>query len=396
MWSRRTAERHVARVLDLAEEALPLLGTVDDDTRPGDELNRRVKFLMETALLLQAVHRSTALPPALRRRALDLGRAVAPFARHARLSAVILLKPSVAAEYAVAHGCLTSLGLADPGFHDAVTGSLAEPVARCFQRLPWKELELAWAEDALGITGGASEPASALPLTFLARGLDVLGSSRAELYHLTHEVIYASDFGHRRFVGPRPLPELLRDVDGAIARTLDDDDFDLCAELLLVAPFLGGGWSTTAGFALTALLDVVDRFGVLPSMTFHPDGQADTSAAERRLFFLRESYHTQYVLAFLMLATLLPGRAPHGPAAEPVDRPELVERLGGTPALWESTSAVPGEDARVDVALLRAYARRDFALVATLLTEHGHRRTRVVEQVAAALVRLGGFARRAG
>ena len=245
----------------------------------------------------------------------------------------------------------------------------------------------------LHVTDPASEPSAALPLTFLARGLDILGSSRAEIYHLTHEAIYASDFGTRPMPVPRPLDEVLRDADGAITRTIDDDDFDLCAELLLVAPYAGAPWSGAATFALTVVMEVVERLGVLPSMTFDPASSPDTTAVDRRLYFLEESYHTQYVLGFLMLATLLPGAQPPEPTrGASYDDVVLPARLAGTPALWESGSVVPPREVLVDLALLRAYARRDFGQVGTLLSEHAEQDTRVTQQVTDALVRLSTFA----
>ena len=285
------------------------------------------------------------------------------------------------------------MGLPDERFQRSVEVALAAPVARSFQRLPWKELELAWAESVLDVADPASRAEAARPLTFLSRGLDLLGSSRKEMYHLTHEVIYASDFGLRRFEPPRPLAEVLRDVDGAIVRTLDDDDFDLCAELLLVAPYAGAPWSPTALFALTAVMDVVERFGALPSMTFHPTSSTATTAAERRLYFLEESYHTQYVLGFLMLATLLPGTTPPVPPPGPPPVATLPARLSQSRAFWETTSAVPPCDVLVDVAVLRAYAQRDFGLLGAVLDAQPGPASRVVEQAADTLVRLSSYSR---
>jgi hypothetical protein len=395
MWSPPVAQLHVATVLNLAEEALPLLGAIDDSTPPGEELNRRVKFLMETALLLQAVYRSEWLPHALRSHALEIGRMAAGSARHDRLAGAMLMRPSIATEYAVAHGCLAMMGWTDPAFQAVVDTALAAPVASSFQRLPWKELELRWAESMLGVQRPANHASVALPLTFLSRRLDILEASRAEMYHLTHEVIYATDFG---FLPPntvRPLSDVMRDIDGAIARTLDADDFDLCAELILATPFTATPWSPTTTAALTVLMEVVNEFGALPSMTYAPTITAQQSAADRRVYFLRESYHTQYVLAFLMLGTLIPGRNPLdlpapgiGPAAAVMPR-----RVDDRQAMWERTSlaetaTATAPDLFVDMALLRAYQARDYRTVGELLTNAATGGTRITEQTQDALVRL--------
>lgn len=391
MWSPSTAEAYVVAALDLAEEALPLLGVIDADTAFGDALNRRVKFLMETGLLLQAVHRTPRLSEATRGRARAIGSLLAPYARHDKLRAALVLRPSVAAEYAVAHGCLTAIGLPDDSFQRAVAHALAADEAASFQRLPWKELELAWAEDLLGAPR-SSNVAAALPLTFLSRGLDLLGASRMEMYHFTHELIYLTDFGHRRQQPPRPAAVLEQEASSAVARTLDDDDFDLCAELLLTWPYLQLPWNGVASYALASLLRVAGELGVLPSMTFDATtaaGQADDAA--RRAYFLKESYHGQYVWAFLMLATLLPGASPSWGAGRPSRRvPALPMARQGHPALWTVLRPATGDAAVLsfDVALTRAYAARDFALLGRLLATDDRPQTRLAEQVEDTLVRV--------
>lgn len=391
MWSPSTAEAYVAAALDLAEEALPLLGVIDTDTPFGDALNRRVKFLMETGLLLQAAHRTPRLSKATRGRARTIGTLLAPYARHDKLRAALVLRPSVAAEYAVAHGCLSAIGLPDESFQRAVTRALAADEAASFQRLPWKELELSWAEDLLGAPRSSNVEA-ALPLTFLSRGLDLLGASRMEMYHFTHELIYLTDFGHRSQPPPRPAAVIEQEASSAVARTLDDDDFDLCAELLLTWPYLQLPWNGVASYALASLLRVAAELGVLPSMTFDAStaaGHADDTA--RRAYFLKESYHGQYVWAFLMMATLLPGAEPtYGGSGQAARVPALPIARPGHPPLWMVLRPGTGDAGALsfDIALTRAYAVRDFALMSRLLATDDRPRTRLAEQVEDALVRV--------
>src|SRR5699024_3835411 len=97
--------------------------------------------------------------------------------------------------------------------------------------------------------------------------------------------IYASSFGAARPVLARPEGDLMADLEAMTARCLDEDDYDLGAEVLLSWPFLRADWTPTETFALQVLAEVTDSFGILPSMTLQSDACAELDPAEQGAYY---------------------------------------------------------------------------------------------------------------
>ena len=155
--------------------------------------------------------------------------------------------------------------------------------------------------------------------SMLGRPMDALGSSRFDIYAFTHAVMYASDLGGRRIALPRPSAAIAADADTALAFSLNSNDFDLAAEVLMTWPMLGLDWSPTATFAFRLLASAEDDLGFLPGTKFDfARYRATLKGDERSRYALMTSYHTAYVMGFLCAAALRHGRAP--PAEVPPAR----------------------------------------------------------------------------
>lgn len=308
-WTPGLAERQVTEVLAVASAALAALAPA-----PGtDPSLEDTKFGMETALLLNLVDRCLGLPEASRTTGRHIGEALRRLARSERVMRRALVTPALAVELAAAHACLTSIGLPDPGFDRRIRAVIHEAGARDYERLPWKELEQSWIRMMLGAPP-VPYARSAAQLTLFARGVDVISASREELYCFTHAVIYATRFGEHLPPLPRSAAAIAADAEAALVRCMTERDYDLAAELLLTWPYLHLAWSGVALAALGEMIAVVDECGMLPSATFDGDEWARRPPGGHDRYFLRESYHTEYVWGFLMLATLQPWGAPAGRA----------------------------------------------------------------------------------
>lgn len=296
------------KVLDFAERAIPVLAILPDEAC-GHGRFRREKFISETALLLYAAHAASQQSDRITKKVRRIALHLEQFARSQSILTMMRIRPTAASELAVAHACLTKLGLPDSAFHERVSSVLLSPMQVLTEKLPWKELEKKWFADISGIAVSV-DTASIMSHLIINKGLNALSARREETYAFTHALIYLSDFGQSMVEVTRPKEELGLDADCALARCLDDDDFDLAAETLMTWPYLRLEWSSTAKFAFEVLLTVEDAVGYLPSLSLRKDAFASQRSTEQDAYFLLEAYHTVFVMGLLCAACLTTGHYP--------------------------------------------------------------------------------------
>src|SRR5436190_15788485 len=216
---------------------------------------------------------------------------------------------------ALAHACLTDLGIDDEGFDRLTRLALASSVAGANERVPYRMLDAAWARHLLLGDDELEHPA--LALSPIGAGVDLLGATTEDGYAFTHALVYATDFGRI------PLPPRFDTVrlgaiaDGLCVKALDEDDLDLLAELLMAAAVLREPWSPIQTFSFRVLVATWDRFGFVPGPSLPPpvDGE-DRGATVRRV--LGTAYHTMFVSSLCAATiagagTLPPEVVPPGP-----------------------------------------------------------------------------------
>src|SRR5262249_41574327 len=108
---------------------------------------------------------------------------------------------------------------------------------------------------------------------------------------------------------------ILAEAEAALARCLDEGDYDLGGEVLWSWPLTGKSWSAAAAFGFRVLARVEDRAGFLPSAGTSLSRLGELQGEERKKYLLATAYHTVYVMGFLCAAALRPGAAP--PASIP-------------------------------------------------------------------------------
>lgn len=330
-WRRDELIERLAATLDHAQQAahhllLPSAWNQLDEATPSVFLNR-AKFVCETSLLLHLASHVPNPPAELSDRLDDIADLLTPFARDHDTRLWMRLRPAMAAELGVAHLCLTAYGRPDPDFHAEYCASLTQTSVGPSERVAWKDLEAEW-HRSLGAPLPELDIVAATGRTAYNQGQDVICGSREAAYAVTHGLIYASNFGADRPVLARPEADLTADLEAMTARCLDEDDYDLGAEVLFSWPFLRADWTPTATFALQVLAEVTDTFGILPSMTLQSDACAELDPAEQGAYYFRESYHTVYVWGLLMAAILRTGQpVPHSSAPSPPGREAIADRL---------------------------------------------------------------------
>jgi hypothetical protein len=131
-----------------------------------------------------------------------------------------------------------------------------------------------------------------------------LGASRDDVYAFAHSLVYLTDFGAHVDGLPRSAAHIVADAEPALARCLDDDDFDLSGEILLTWPLLRAAWSPSSAFGFQVLCRVEDEVGFLPSLSLRGDRYRELEGVARTRYTVAEAYHTVYVMGLLCAATL--------------------------------------------------------------------------------------------
>jgi hypothetical protein len=379
-WDEQDLRRRLADSLRVAARAVTLLAPAghEADTKEGLQPE---KVRSETALLLLASHPVCAEDPELGALHRQIAEALVPYARNERVAALIALEPVVALDHALVHLCLSRLGLVDERFDRLLAAARTSSAAAGRERLPHRDMEQAWMGSLDGISGERHAPRSAVPpQSILRRALNALSATADDVYAFTHAVMFATDLGARAPRLPRPGSAIAADAEAALARCLDEQDYDLGGEVLLTWPLLRRRWSPAASFGFHCLARVEDEAGFLPAPVISLDRLAALTCEARARYALAMTYHTVYVMGLVCSLALRPGGAP------PRSIPRARRHRGAAASLLEIPDADPaprhwqGVLATLDAArrdalapqllamrLRQAAGRRDLAAVQELL-----------------------------
>ncbi len=306
LWDAMDLVRRLGNALEIAERAVRLLAPsgYQDPNDPTVGVSAE-KVVSETVLLLLACTSVAAQHTDIGSRLQKIARLLIPYARNEQVIISMCLNPGLAYDYAFAHICLSCLGFLDTQF-DRILHLCAETeVLGNRERLPHRTLEQEW----LKRMWGSSNPRNrdeyrAAALSMLSRSIDPFTSSRDDIYAFTHAIMYISDLGGRTSRLPRAKGDILADAETALSICLDQQDYDLCGEILLTWPYLGAKWSATAAFAFRVLMRVEDAVGFLPAPLTRLDRYYALSDEERPRYALATVYHTAYVMGLLCAASL--------------------------------------------------------------------------------------------
>jgi len=381
----------------------------DGYTDPTDPFRavRGEKVVGETGLLLLAAS-SCASRAAVRERLEHVARLLVPYARGERVRARICLEPSLALEHALAHVCLSAIGLPDSDLDTLLSESLQAESAGGRERPPHRQLEQEWMLRVWSPSSGRRVDPGLPGRSALGRPSDVLSVQKEDGYAFTHSLMYLTDLGARRIRLPRSQSTIAAEADATSAWSLDEPDYDLCGEVLLTWPYLGLPWSASAtlGFAVLALVE--DRVGFLPTPGTSLERLKTLRGNEKSRYILTSSYHSAFVMGLLCAGALregcrppisLPGRSRHPGATAKLMR--LVGAVGAEPA-WrdhlDDLSSIEQDSAApfvLNVCLRRAALQRDLVAMRSALVigeKHGLLDAPAPRQAAELLRRSATFA----
>jgi len=318
----------------------------------------------------------------------------------------VCLEPSLALDYSQAHACLTRLGYPDTCFDTLLRQSMNSQASVGRERTPHRMLEQQWIME-IWDPSTESDP-SVVKKSALNLPMDLLDGSREDIYAFTHALMYVSD----RNIRPRRLPRqraiILAEAEAALARCLDEQDYDLGGEVLLAWPLTGKSFSPAATFGFRVLAGVEDVVGFLPSPATRMQRLNNLHGDERASYLLASTYHTAYVMGLLSAALLQAERLP--PQNIPI---HAVRRDAASPILklldadgrnthWRDELyrlSDREQDALAGlflaIALRRKTREREFAIVRELLvigSALGLTNTPIASQAAEMLQRLATFA----
>jgi len=271
----------------------------------------RGKLIAETGALLFTAA-PVALQDGIQFHVEKVARLLAPHARSAEVLVGVCLQPALALDHAAAHICLTQLGYADPAFDRLLRKSMSAMGGDYPERFPHRVLEQRWLANLFGRGDTQAAPSSVRRRvrSALDSPMNLFGATTHDLYAFTHAVMYATEFGTRSNRLPRARAQILAEAERALARCLDEQDYDLVAELLLTWPLTRARWSPGAVFGFRVLTSVQDRAGFLPTPATRLGTLKKLKGEQRKDYLLATSYHATYMMGFLAACALRPGRAP--------------------------------------------------------------------------------------
>lgn len=408
-WDRRDLTRRLCRALEIASRSVERLASkgYQDPAEPANSLPSE-KLISETAVLLVASSAVRDSEPVVAR-ADDVARKLIPHARSSHMRLGLCLRPALAWDYGLAHLCLERLGYADAEFGALLRRSLRSQPRAGRERVPHRVLEIEWMRRMKpGAVAATPQSCSAAARqSVLNCPMDLFGGTREDVYAFTHAVMYTADYNISPAPFPRPRHVLLAEAETALARALDDEDYDIAGELLLTWPLTGKTWSAAAAFGFHVLADVEDQVGFLPTPATRLDRLNALQGEARGEYLTATAYHTAYVMGLLCAAALGDERAP--PLRIPLQAvapgsAAMVKRFlddGSRRRHWQDLFdrlSIQEHDAvsglLLMIALHRRIAAHDFAAVAELLgvaVSLGSADTPAASQAAELLDRLSLF-----
>jgi hypothetical protein len=300
VWKEEDLVRRLCQVLEVANKTVKALAPsgYKNSSEPDGEV-RSEKIVSETALLLLLVADAGKRYEELGKQIDSLVKTLIPYARSEKVRVGICLNPSLARDYAFAHACLSRLGYPDSSVDVLMKQSLSS-LGLSRERLPHRALEQEWLRRVWNPDNlSFQEIPNLVQQSMIGNCMNAFTSSRDDIYAFTHAIMYFTDLGTRYPLMPRSRREIIADADAALARCLDEQDYDLAGEVLLTWTFMNYEWSPTASFGFSVLASVEDKVGFLPASITCVDHYFSLQSEERSNYFFATAYHTIYVMGLL-------------------------------------------------------------------------------------------------
>ncbi|CCK32793.1 hypothetical protein BN159_8415 [Streptomyces davaonensis JCM 4913] len=246
--------------------------------------------------------------------------------------------------YAGTYAALRLCGREDPDFHRAIEQAVSGGYAACFERIPYRQLDLLHTLELAGVDHGLPMVDAVLPHTLLCADPSAFKLADRDIYAITHTVFYATDFGLRTPKWPDGF-DLARTVgllEALLVLCRRRGNADLVAELVCSLLCLGVHDSAEADRAWTFLADTQEVDGRVDG----PDGVVHPKLGEGNLEYQKwaTGYHTTIVTALACLLARSPvlTQRPRPTVPLPADNKGLEEALYRS-VVWLSGASLSDE-----------------------------------------------------
>jgi hypothetical protein len=407
-WESADLIRRLCHALDYAKQTIEYLA-LEGFTNPDDSNNniRPEKIIGETAFLMLAASTAGAYIE-VSSRIKELACILIPYARNKKTLLNICLQPALVMDFAQAHICLSKIGYPDTEFDLLISKSVGSHAHYGHERIPHRMLEQEWIKKIGNFHSKYSNSVTkTISFTALANPIDLLNGTRDDIYAFTHALMYVSNFNISPWKLPRTRKELTGEAEAMLAKCLDEQDYDLCGEVLLSWPLTGKSWSATSNFAFHVLAHVEDKVGFLPSPSTRIETLQKLEDDNRKKYLYGTSYHTVYVMGLLSSVTLHQGKNPskrilrNNPVSGSANKIMSYLNQGDYSPHWMELYNQLNESEKdsvagflLNVALIRDVRKKAFGRVYELLKigyEFGLTDTAIARQTAELLERLEVF-----
>lgn len=409
-WDEIDISRRLCQALDTTRRAIALFaerGYTDSDV--VENSFGPDKPIAEAAMLLYAASGARRYAD-VSKRIDDFAGCLAQVARSKRIMLSMALRPWMSVELAVPHILLSRLGFREEQFDDFLQLCLDSQASKGHERPPFASLEKLWILELWNNVEPGPEWQSNLKLSALNRPIDILGGLKEDAYALTHLVIYCTNFGFSAKRLPRPKSEVLAEARSLLAKCLDEEDYDLAAETLMIWPQLGVPFCTSSAFGFWVLLQVERQAGILPSVRTKSDRLGKLEGEDKTRYAFATAYHTALVMGLLCAVSLhkertLPTRLKTSRAEKPlIDK--LCSFIDEDQGHWQPIFAALPESQRLtlaplllDIALAQKFRRRDYNAASQLLeiaVKFGIAQSPLSVQASEMIERLSAFSKATG
>lgn len=404
-WDENDIKRRLCRAFDITKRSIALFSERGyTDSEIIDNSFRPDKPIAEATMLLYAAsgvrHHSDVAEQID-----DFAQCLAPLARSKRIMLSMSLHPSVCVELAVPHILLSKLGFMEEQFDQFLHLCLNSQASRGHERLPFASLERRWILELWSGAKPGPDWQIDLKNSVINWPIDMLGGLKEDAYALTHLVIYCTDFGFHVKRLPRPRSTVLAEARSFLAKCLDEEDYDLAAEILMIWPQLGAPWCASSAFGFRVLLKVEDQVGVLPSVKTKTDRLNKLEGDDKTRYAFATAYHTALVMGLLCAVSLHKGKTPPsrltGLTFEKLLIDQLLSFIDADQGHWQPIFAALPESERLtlaplllDIALVQKFRKRNYDEANQLLeiaAKYGMDQSPLSVQASEMLHRLAAF-----
>jgi hypothetical protein len=228
---------------------------------------------------------------------------ISRLARTRATRSVVAARPSRAAAYVLAHGCLHQLGCRDDDFDTLARAALTASAAAASEA---PSLDVAWIRHLLL---GDDELERLVPGPPLIGGVDLVGASAEDAYAFTRALVHATDFGRLPLSAAVDTGRLSGVADALVLKALHEDDLDLLGLLLMAPALLRQDWSPVQWFGWRVLCDTWGHYGFVPGPELPPAVRGE-DAAETVRRVLGAVSHTTLVGGLAVATLVSTGRLP--------------------------------------------------------------------------------------